>query len=179
MMDERTYLAHFGIKGQKWGVRRYQNEDGSLTSAGREHYGYGKKQAGVWTKGKNAIHRIRERKAAKKEEARKRKVESNPRLMDDATLQKKVQRMRLEQEYQKRYAELNPEKQSRAKELVKKTFDKAIDSIANKAGEAIAQAIVDKFKKKKDDKKDDSANNTQTQTQTQTQTKSKKKKKKR
>ena len=34
-------LYHYGIKGQKWGVRRYQNEDGSLTSAGRIHYGVG------------------------------------------------------------------------------------------------------------------------------------------
>ena len=32
-------LYHFGIKGQKWGVRRYQNEDGSLTPAGEKHYG--------------------------------------------------------------------------------------------------------------------------------------------
>lgn len=32
------YLEHHGIKGQKWGVRRYQNEDGSLTDAGRERY---------------------------------------------------------------------------------------------------------------------------------------------
>ena len=32
-------LYHFGIKGQKWGVRRYQNEDGSLTPAGKKHYG--------------------------------------------------------------------------------------------------------------------------------------------
>ena len=32
------YLAHHGIKGQKWGVRRYQNEDGSYTAAGRERY---------------------------------------------------------------------------------------------------------------------------------------------
>lgn len=34
-------LYHHGIKGQKWGIRRYQNEDGSLTSVGRKHYGYG------------------------------------------------------------------------------------------------------------------------------------------
>ncbi len=32
-------LYHHGIKGQKWGVRRYQNEDGTLTSAGKARYG--------------------------------------------------------------------------------------------------------------------------------------------
>lgn len=30
-----TYLSHHGIKGQKWGVRRYQNKDGSLTHDGK------------------------------------------------------------------------------------------------------------------------------------------------
>lgn len=38
-------LYHHGTKGQKWGVRKYQNEDGSLTPAGREHYGYGQARA--------------------------------------------------------------------------------------------------------------------------------------
>ena len=32
-------LYHWGIKGQKWGVRRYQNPDGTLTAAGRKRYG--------------------------------------------------------------------------------------------------------------------------------------------
>lgn len=36
---EQYYLAHHGIKGQKWGVRRFQNQDGSLTSAGKQRYG--------------------------------------------------------------------------------------------------------------------------------------------
>lgn len=31
-------LYHHGIKGMKWGVRRYQKEDGSLTSAGKKRY---------------------------------------------------------------------------------------------------------------------------------------------
>ncbi len=36
---EYSYLAHHGIKGQRWGVRRFQNEDGTLTAAGKKKYG--------------------------------------------------------------------------------------------------------------------------------------------
>lgn len=35
---ENTQLYHHGTKGQKWGIRRYQNSDGSLTEAGRKRY---------------------------------------------------------------------------------------------------------------------------------------------
>ena len=35
-------LHHHGIIGQKWGERRYQNPDGSLTPEGRAHLGIGK-----------------------------------------------------------------------------------------------------------------------------------------
>lgn len=33
-----TYLEHHGIKGMKWGIRRYQNKDGTLTDEGRKKY---------------------------------------------------------------------------------------------------------------------------------------------
>ena len=35
-MDYSDELAHYGIKGMKWGVRRYQNEDGTLTALGKK-----------------------------------------------------------------------------------------------------------------------------------------------
>ena len=46
-MDE---LYHHGIKGQKWGVRRYQNKDGSLTAAGKKRY---EKSYSDWEKARN------------------------------------------------------------------------------------------------------------------------------
>lgn len=37
-MDNRYELYHWGVKGMKWGVRRYQNKDGTLTNAGKRRY---------------------------------------------------------------------------------------------------------------------------------------------
>lgn len=72
---EDNELCHFGIKGMKWGRRRYQNEDGSLTDEGRRHYGYRLKRS------INNIREARRKKVlAKKrakalEKARKARVE--------------------------------------------------------------------------------------------------------
>ena len=35
---ENSMLLHYGIKGMKWGVRRYQNKDGTLTAKGKARY---------------------------------------------------------------------------------------------------------------------------------------------
>lgn len=87
-----TELYHHGIKGQEHGVRRYQNEDGSLTPLGRIHYGYGQ---------------IKERRAQRKEERRKRaelKAKNRPKdisEMSDEELRTAIARKNLENEYKK------------------------------------------------------------------------------
>lgn len=40
-IPDEGYLMHHGIKGQKWYRRRFQNEDGTLTAAGKARYGEG------------------------------------------------------------------------------------------------------------------------------------------
>ena len=72
---DEDYLAHHGVKGQKWGVRRYQNEDGSLTAQGQKQYGkmkswqdstYGRKMTERAQKhGMNATDAYRAHKASK------------------------------------------------------------------------------------------------------------------
>lgn len=72
-------LYHWGVKGMKWGVRRYQNKDGSLTSAGKK--------------------RQKEPSADKKERASRKKDLKNRRTMSDAELKKKIERLKLEKEF--------------------------------------------------------------------------------
>ena len=40
-------LYHHGIKGQKWGVRRFQNDDGTLTEEGQRRYGASEERGGL------------------------------------------------------------------------------------------------------------------------------------
>ncbi len=47
MYTERDYLMHFGILGQRWGIRRFRNADGSLTNAGKKRYANAMKEFDV------------------------------------------------------------------------------------------------------------------------------------
>lgn len=69
------YSAHHGILGMKWGVRRYQNKDGSLTSAGRVHYGYGEKTASSGPQISDARRARIEKKISKQSDKRIKRIQ--------------------------------------------------------------------------------------------------------
>ncbi len=85
MYSQNTYLAHYGVKGQKYGVRRYQNKDMSLTEEGRIHYGVGPARAIKGAIEKHKAKKEAERKAA--EEAERKHLEEL--WMDRVDLYKK------------------------------------------------------------------------------------------
>ena len=64
-------LYHHGVKGQQWGVRRYQNSDGSLTPEGYRHWGLKENYHGFNAKGKKALAAIDAAAKYKKEAKRK------------------------------------------------------------------------------------------------------------
>lgn len=71
------YLCHHGTKGQKWGTRRYQNKDGSLTELGYVHYGYGKRSTSTIAPSiKKKVTAVSDTWRAKKQEKIKKREEA-------------------------------------------------------------------------------------------------------
>lgn len=85
---ESNYLTHHGIKGQKWGIRRYQKPDGSLTSAGRKRYSDSGGIRGAVSKVKNAVTR---RGSSSKAAAKKKQEEKEEK--EKETLEQKKDRV--------------------------------------------------------------------------------------
>ena len=111
-------LYHHGIKGQRWGVRRFQNKDGSLTSKGRKRYGSDKD-------------------SAKKEDPPKRKSVKD---MSDEELVKAIARARAEDTYR----QLRPEKVPAGKRFMSTLATKVIAPAAISAGERFLREYLNK-----------------------------------
>lgn len=120
---ERSELKHWGIKGMKWGVRRYQNKDGSLTPEGKKRYSDGNTSSSSTSK------------SSQTSQQPKKKTVSE---MSDQELRDAVNRLRLEQDY----AKLNPEKVSRGKKFVDNLLDETLSGVARGAGSASAIAVT-------------------------------------
>lgn len=144
---EFNELQHAGTKGMKWGHRRYQNKDGSLTPAGRARYlnkarEYERKantsvadnyfaksrRARLTEKAKEARREVRRSDLAKAR-AKNQETSSGKRSVKDMSTEElrkyvteREDRINLEQ----RYAKLNPEKVSRGKKFAKYTLDKVV-----------------------------------------------------
>jgi len=87
-------LMHFQIKGAKWGQRRFQNEDGSLTPAGRERYLKNPNERRDGEGGKVTV--AKPKKLVSKKELAKRKREKEAKLKAEAAAKKKAERTAIE-----------------------------------------------------------------------------------
>lgn len=152
MMTNELY--HHGIKGQKWGVRRYQNLDRSLTPAGKERYSRGtgeKIKSAVTTVGRTVgnagkavgrgIGNAGKAVGSKINESYKKR---HPEKMTDAELKAYASRLQMEKQVKQLKEELTPKKQHKIRTRIAGIMDKGIDKITNRAWDELANKIFDK-----------------------------------
>ena len=94
-------LKHYGIKGMKWGVRRFQNSDGSLTADGKKRYSGDnlkdiQKQV---NQGKNVVDGVKKTKAKAAEKRTEKEIKDDLSQMSDKELRDIVNRLNMEERY--------------------------------------------------------------------------------
>ena len=149
-------LYHHGILGQKWGIRRYQNEDGTLTEAGKRRYAKNKK-----------FQKKIDREIAKK--ARKAKISG----MTDQELQDAINRMQLEDRYNELLNKRIPVEtptlgdhiKKKGKAFVNKIGDSFVSELGNRIGSNAAKQISKAIFGENDNNSDTNRNQNQQQNQ--------------
>ena len=105
-------LEHFGILGMKWGVRRFQNKNGSYTEAGRKRYNKGNdttEKSKEQKPQKTPEEIARDKSTKKSDQVRSHSESKNLKDISDEDLQKMIRRLELE----KRYSELTTPKETK------------------------------------------------------------------
>lgn len=128
-------LYHHGILGMRWGVRRYQNADGTLTPAGRRR---ANKLAEKYAKvtGKKLI--VKKRTVQGNEKPKPKTISE----MSDYELQQKINRIYLEQNYAKAIASQQPkQKISKGKKFINTIKKDVIAPAAVQAGKTVLTTI--------------------------------------
>lgn len=126
MITLSNELQHHGIKGQKWGVRRFQNTDGSLTAEGKKRYSVSDYQQAI-DKTKTAGKIVNEAKTLNNtikkvnDPAAERRIRKSVAEMSDIELQKRVQRLNMEDNYTRMM--LHRENLERGRTFVDKALD--------------------------------------------------------
>lgn len=95
------YIAHHGIKGQRWGVRRFQNSDGSLTNAGKARYG---DSEGSFNGGSSLVKPS----SGADNRSSWKSSGSSVKNLSDEELKARVNRLNMEKQYKQAMEELDP-----------------------------------------------------------------------
>lgn len=147
---DENELTHWGVRGMRWGVRRYQNKDGSLTSAGKKRMSLGDKIKNYKTnkKRKAALEKARQTRIANKQAAEKRakdledgKIKSKN--MTDAELNKRIQRLQLEKTYND--AVRDSKNTSMGSRFTSKFKESMIDKLADNVGADLISQVAKAF----------------------------------
>lgn len=121
-------LYHFGIKGMKWGIRRYQNKDGSLTAAGKKRYNEGEQSSSEKTTSSTSSNRSR-----------------SISELSDAELRTRINRLNLEKQYKQlisEEADNNTKQVKEGKSFTNEIKDRAVKNVFLPAAEEIGRQVV-------------------------------------
>ena len=156
-------LYHWGVTGMKWGVRRYQNKDGSLTPAGKKRYKATEEELKAREKVIKNAERVRAKQAkleAKKADldAREKALQEeangksapkpkSAKTMTDDELRERTDRLNLENKYNEAVKNTTPEaKVSRGKRFINTFSDKLVDSFAEKSANTVSDLAAQTLK---------------------------------